>query len=557
MGGGASAVGKAKGADKDAIASEVQTLGYKDKGILKLALEASLGGDGASIAANVKANSENDAAIHACTLTVMTNKQGIFEARSMMEETRNMVLQNYQAAVTGNRNMATENTDAVFKNRSAILDSLKVNGTVEENFRNSKKNESAVEYLENQCLLNNRIAKINDKMAEANADLIAVNEQILKSNEEIVAFNEAQTKTNKLLLEAGVLPEKATPEANAARIASNKEKLAKIKERNEKYNTEMTAMHAGIKENRKQVEANAAEIKERRKKILDNRKTIDANGLKVAELLKIDCFAELATALDGLSEEEKGNMKTALSAPPSDASAENKKQIKENEAKLHELSLTVFTNKSKLLAIRSIIEENRAMLFKNYTCAFGGNRLMLNQNTDCIFKNRKQILKNLKCDNQVLKNFRNSKFDEARVDFLEHRSLLNNRIAKTNKDMAAANAKLIEANNLVLKSNEETVKFNSAGIETNTKLLEGIQADKATPESNAARIESNKKLIGVIVDHASKYDEKCEATTKAALENRKKIIANSKLIDERRRAIVDNRGGIIENGQAIVKQILS
>merc|ERR1719446_811153 len=114
--------------------------------------------------------------------------------------------------------MAMENTDSVFKNRSAILDSLKVNGAVEENFRASKKNESAVEYLENQCLLNNRIAKINDKMSAANADLIAVNELILKSNEEIQKFNDDQTETNKKLL-TGVQEDKATPEANAARIA--------------------------------------------------------------------------------------------------------------------------------------------------------------------------------------------------------------------------------------------------------------------------------------------------------------------------------------------------
>merc|ERR1719326_1427971 len=126
----------------------------------------------------------------------------------MIEENRNMILQNYANAVTGNRNMAMENTDSVFKNRSAIMDSLKVNGATEENFRNSKKNESAVEYLNNQCLLNNRIAKINDKMSAANADLIAVNEQILKSNEEIQAFNDAQTETNKRLLE-GVKEEKA------------------------------------------------------------------------------------------------------------------------------------------------------------------------------------------------------------------------------------------------------------------------------------------------------------------------------------------------------------
>merc|ERR1719321_11775 len=194
-------------------------------------------------------------------------------------------------------------------------------------------------------------------------------------------------------------------------------------------------------------------------------------------------------------------MKDALSAPPNDATAANKKKMKENEAKLHELSLTVMTNKSKLLIARSMIEENRAMLFKNYTCAFGGNRLMLNQNTDCIFKNRKAILKAIKCEGQVMKNFRNSKFDEAKIDFLQHRSELNNRVAKANALIAAGNAKLIEANTMVLKSNEETVQFNTAAIQTNTNLLAGITAEKSTTEANAERIKKNQDGIKMIIDH--------------------------------------------------------
>merc|ERR1719359_1881499 len=110
---------------------------------------------------------------------------------------------------------------------------------------------------------------------------------------------------------------------------------------------------------------------------------------------------------------------------------------------------------------------------------------------------------------------------------------------------------------MIMKSNEEIVKFNAGAIDTNKKLLEGIQPDKATPESNGKRIEENTKGIAVIIDHAAKYDEKVEAATKVALENRKKIIANSKLIDERRGLIVKNRGGILENGQKVIEQILS
>merc|ERR1740130_2247406 len=176
MGAGASTVATAKGADAATIAAGVQALSSKDRAILKAAMQASVAGDGKTMADGVKAIAENEAQIHELNLAVMSNKQGIFEARSMMEENRANVLQNYQAATIGNRQMAMENTDSIYRNRTAILDALKVNGAVEKNFRNSKKNESMVEYLNNQCLLNNRIAKSNDAMSAVNADMIAVND---------------------------------------------------------------------------------------------------------------------------------------------------------------------------------------------------------------------------------------------------------------------------------------------------------------------------------------------------------------------------------------------
>jgi preprotein translocase subunit SecA len=92
----------------------------------------------------------------------------------------------------------------------AILKAMKIEGPVQENFLNSKKNEAKIEYLENRSLLNNRVAKVNEKMSEINKQLIEVNDVILKSNEEIVAFNSAQIETNTKLLE-GIKEEKATP----------------------------------------------------------------------------------------------------------------------------------------------------------------------------------------------------------------------------------------------------------------------------------------------------------------------------------------------------------
>merc|ERR1719424_2683629 len=108
---------------------------------------------------------------------------------------------------------------------------------------------------------------------------------------------------------------------------------------------------------------------------------------------------------------------------------------------------------------------------------------------------------------------------------------------------------------MIMESNAAVVTFNQAAIETNQKLLEGIQADKATPESNAARIEENYKKIKVIKDHAAKYDEKVEAMLAKALENRPNIEANAKDIEERRQKIMANRAEIIENAKKIADNL--
>jgi len=407
--------------------------------------------------------------------------------------------------------------------------------------------------LENRSLLNNRVAKANEAMSDVNKDLIAVNNEILKTNEETLNFNKAQVETNTKLLD-GIQADKATAEANKARIDSNKAKITKVRERNEKYNADMADKHAAIKEIRKTIDANADKIKERRKQILANRDGVVARGVEVATLLRGSAtnVEDLTKSLADLSDEEKKSLKEALAVDaPAEAVVSNRKNINENEAKLHELHFAVTTNKFKLYRIRSVVEENRALILKNYAAAFIGNRQMINQNTDDIIKNRTAILDAMKTDGQVQENLRNSKYNETHVDFLEKRSLMNNRVQKVNDLMKAANAKLIAINESIMASNEEVVKFNTEQMETNGKLVAGIKDEKATPEANAARIEANGKRIQVIADRCSKYDEKVDGMLKAATENRDAIVANAKDIEERRKKVMERRNEINENAAKV------
>jgi len=563
MGSGASAVEQISGKDAAAIASGVDALSAADRGILRAAFLAGAGdaAEGAKALDNLKNIAENEAQLHELHAAVISNKQGIYEARSMIEGNRADIIRNYSACFVGNRMMANENTESIFKNRLAILDSLKPDGAVQENFINSNYNLAAIEYLENRSLLNNRVAKRNEEMSAINKKLIDINTAVLQGNEEIVSFNAAQIEVNAGLLE-GIKADDSTPEANAARVDKNKEKINNIKTRNDKYNEGMSEKHKKIKENAASIQANAETIKERRKAILANRQQIKENADRVAALLRGSAIqvADVSTKLAGLSDQEKADLKAALKlddAAQADgamaAVGQNRKQISENEAELHKMHLDVMTNKAKLYVIRSIIEENRNLVLKNYVGAFIGNRQFANQNTDDIFKNRLAILDALKTEGQIQENFKNTKYNEANVDFLEHRSLCNNRVAKVNEQMAELNASLIAVNDKIMEGNEEIVKFNAGLIEGNKGLLEaaekGLQTEEVSAEKNAERIAKNVERMNAIAGRNARYDESVGKMLIAALENRAAIDENAKVIDDRRESLMNNRVNIYANGE--------
>merc|ERR1711981_458528 len=81
---------------------------------------------------------ENKSKLYDLESTVMGNKQLIYAERAFIEENRSLILKNYAAAFMGNRQMANQNTDDIFRNRKAILNSLPAGSLVQQNFMGSK-----------------------------------------------------------------------------------------------------------------------------------------------------------------------------------------------------------------------------------------------------------------------------------------------------------------------------------------------------------------------------------------------------------------------------------
>jgi len=237
-------------------------------------------------------------------------------------------------------------------------------------------------------------------------------------------------------------------------------------------------------------------------------------------------------------------------------SKQNKTKIQKNRRAIFEVEAAVTSKRAKAYASRSIVEENRAGILKNYTAAFMGNRQLANQNTDDVFRNRKAILATLETDNDVEANYRESLINEANLDFLEHRSNLNSAVLSVNEKMVLVNEMLIDINSTIMKANESIVKFNDGQIAQNSKILDGgLASKKATPAKNAERIKKNAARAKSIKANAVANSKKMDAMTKAMQANRVKIEKNAAEIMKRREGILKNAANIAKNQARVAKQI--
>jgi len=235
---------------------------------------------------------------------------------------------------------------------------------------------------------------------------------------------------------------------------------------------------------------------------------------------------------------------------------ENKNKIQVNRRKIFELENQVLYNRALAHATRSLVVENQALIKKNYTAAFNGNRQLANQNTDDVFRNRLAIIRNIEAKTPVEINYKEALTNRTKLEFLAHRSKLNERVIKTSEDLSAVNRKLIDVNRAVIDTNEEIVQFNSKLIASNGELLSGgIDASKATAESNAELISNNEATIAEIQKRAAANKEHIQTLFEATSRNRAAAVANSTSIMDRRERIFANHSKIAANQKRVAQFI--
>jgi len=235
----------------------------------------------------------------------------------------------------------------------------------------------------------------------------------------------------------------------------------------------------------------------------------------------------------------------------------NKDNINDNRRKLFLLEHQVLKNKADIYLTRETIMENRSAIQKNYEAAFNGNRQLANANTDAMFRNRSQIVRNLPSDDQVKANFREAMLNKVKIEALDHRSKLNEKVNSVSEELAAINARLIEINVQLRATTVEAIKFNHDLIAVGKSWIEnGVDGAKtATPESNAKLIAENASKIDEISKRVEVNAKKNAANYAQTQANKFKIEANAATILSKRAEMEANRHAIEENSAKIAAAI--
>jgi len=229
----------------------------------------------------------NRSQVYELESVVYGNRQKLYSERTYIEENRQLILKNYAASFSGNRFMANQNSEDIFRNRMAILKAVPAVDAVMTNFVESHLSQAQVDVIEHHAKLNGRVAAVNAKMAKINVLLSEVNTDIMEGNQEIVDWNAIHANINSLLLsgEVSIKDEGASSEENAARIANTSNRVRQIIESSNKNSAKYAQVLSMAEEQRLNIMTNGQDIHLRRLDIQKNHEVIASNALKVSAMI--------------------------------------------------------------------------------------------------------------------------------------------------------------------------------------------------------------------------------------------------------------------------------
>jgi len=167
-----------------------------------------------------------------------------------------------------------------------------------------------------------------------------------------------------------------------------------------------------------------------------------------------------------------------------------KNMIAKNKRAIFDVEAIVQFNVGQIQVARSTIEENITDAQQSYLVNAGGNRELIMRTTDDVFRNRLMMIEQLNPTNGDQEAFQLSMANRVKVEYLDHRTKINRKMATIALKMAEAIKALGEVSEAFYEVNEEMVNYIDEIADSNGQWLDGElkQMDSASHHGNEMRV---------------------------------------------------------------------
>ena len=237
-----------------------------------------------------------------------------------------------------------------------------------------------------------------------------------------------------------------------------------------------------------------------------------------------------------------------------------KNMIQRNKRAIFDVEALVQFNVGQIQVARSTIEENITDAQQSYLINAAGNRELIMRTTDDVFRNRLMMIEGLTPTNNDEEAFQLSMANRVKVEYLEHRSKINRKMAGIAIKMAEAIRALSDVSQTFYELNEEMVNYIDEIADSNGQWLDGElkqmmgQSSHHGNESRVNEIEEvvrsiknssieTRKIIEETFATGETLKDKLNGMQDAGNELRESVISLREKVDANQKRVADQIGG--------------
>ena len=228
----------------------------------------------------------------------------------------------------------------------------------------------------------------------------------------------------------------------------------------------------------------------------------------------------------------------------------NKKNIRKNKRHIFELECQASTAYAESMLLIADIEENRALLSRNFSAAFNGNRAIAVDNIEDLYRCRMLMVDALETKTDTEQNFKSATENKLRIDLLENKFSLNEMLREVASQMSAVNDLLVSLNKLIADSNETLADQGAEMVSENAEWIDGeiLKIIKsASSDSNLELVNDNAARLEMLSEQATVAEHGAKLKLQQIATETKQILDTGDDIADRRARIQAEREKVVAN----------